>query len=440
MLMRLTTASLLALLTLAASAAAQPAAIDAGEKREVVEAAARVLERDYVFADVAQKMGTAIREQLQTGRYDAILTKDDFAARLTEDLRAVSHDRHLRVLHAPEFVRNRQQPPDDAARQASEAWRARRERQGNFAFREVKVLPGNVGYVRFDGFSDSPGAFPVAVGAMAFLANSDAVIIDLRSNGGGSPQMIQLLSTYFFEGEPRHLNSFEYRGANTIEQTWTLPFVPGARRPDVPLYVLTSAGTFSAAEEFTYNLKNLQRATIVGETTGGGAHPVRTEPLTADFAIGVPFARAVNPISKTNWEGTGVEPDVKVTAEAALDTAHRLALERLATSETDQRATRFYRWALDEVVARQQPVILEAEALQRYAGTFGQRVIAVEGGQLYYQRGSGRKMRMIPMGPDLFRFEEMDAFRLRAVRDGGRVVAVEGLYDDGTSDRTPATP
>jgi hypothetical protein len=405
----------------------------------VVEAAARVLERDYVFEDVARKMSALVRERLRAGSYDGVLTKEDFAARLTEDLRSVSHDRHLRVVHAPEFVRNRAQPPDDAARQQSEARQARRERQGNYAFREVKLLPGNVGYLRFDGFSDSPGAFHVAVGAMAFLANSEAVILDLRQNGGGSPQMIQLLTTYFFEGEPKHLNSFEYRGSDTIEQTWTLPFVPGVRRPEVPLFVLTSTRTFSAAEEFTYNLKNLKRATIVGETTGGGAHPVRMEPLAGDFAMGVPFARAVNPVSKTNWEGTGVEPDVKAAAEAALDTAHRLALEKLAASEPDERLRSFYQWPLDDLTAREHPVTLSPAALQAYAGTFGPRLITVEGGHLYYQRGTGRKMRLLPMAPDLFRVEGLEAFRLRAIRDGGHVVAVEGLYDDGTSDRSPLT-
>jgi hypothetical protein len=417
-------------------ATAQPAPIDARERSEVVEAAAGALEKDYVFADVAGKMAALVRGNLRAGHYDAIGTKEEFATRLTADLRSVSRDRHLRVEYAPEFVSGRE-PADPAARQRDEARRSRREQQGNYAFREVKVLPGNVGYLRFDGFSDSPGAFPVAVGAMAFLANSDALILDLRQNGGGSPQMIQLLSTYLFDGEPKHLNSFEYRGSSTIEQTWTLPFVPGTRRPAVPVFVLTSARTFSAAEEFTYNLKNLQRATIVGETTGGGAHPVRTQPLVAGFAIGVPFARAVNPVSKTNWEGTGVEPDVKVAADDALGTAHRLALEKLAASEPDERLRTFYQWPLDELLARRQPFSLTPDALPQFAGTFGPRVISVEAGQLHYQRDKGRRLTMIPMGPDLFRFDELDEFRLRAVRDGGKVVAYEGLYADGTTDRTP---
>ena len=156
---------------------------------------------------------------------------------------------------------------------------------------------------------------------MAFLANCDALIVDLRENGGGSPEMIQLLSSYFFSGEPRHLNSFYYRLDEKTEQYWTLPYVPGANLAETDLYVLTSSCTFSGAEEFTYNLKNMKRATIIGEATGGGAHPVRLEILNDHFVMRVPYARAVNPISKTNWEGTGIEPDVQVPAGRALDQA-----------------------------------------------------------------------------------------------------------------------
>jgi hypothetical protein len=437
--MRPTTVAFLTLLVLAPGiAGAQSPSLEAPEKRLVVESAAKTLERDYVFADVAAKMGKLILENLGAGRYDAISGREEFAQRLTDDLRSVSHDRHLRVAYAPEFVRS-QQAQDEAAKRAAEQEQRRRQRLGNFAFREVRILPGNVGYLRFDGFSEAPDAFHVAVGAMAFLANSDALILDLRQNGGGSPQMIQLISTYLFEGEPKHLNSFEYRGRSTTEQFWTLPFVPGARRPAVPVYVLTSARTFSAAEEFTYNLKNLERATIVGETTGGGAHPVRMEVLAGDFAIGVPYARAVNPISKSNWEGTGVEPDVKVAAAEALETAQRLALERLAAKETDARLKAFYQWPLEALAARATPFTLDAAAMREYVGAYGPRQVTLEGGSLYYRRGEGRTMKMIPMAADLFRFDELDTFRLRVVRENGRITALEGLYDDGTTDRTPAT-
>jgi C-terminal processing protease CtpA/Prc len=140
--------------------------------------------------------------------------------------------------------------------------------------------------------------------------------------------MVTFISSYLFD-HSTHLNDLYNRKADTTTQYWTTPFVPGERFIDKPVFVLTSKFTFSGAEEFTYNLKNLKRATIVGETTGGGAHPVSGHPIDDHFSIRTPFARAINPVSKTNWEGTGVEPDVKVSAAESLDTAKKLAVEKI---------------------------------------------------------------------------------------------------------------
>jgi C-terminal processing protease CtpA/Prc len=205
--------------------------------------------------------------------------------------------------------------------------RANMERN-NCAFEKVERLPSNVGYVKFNGFAPPDVCGPTATAAMNFLGNVDAIIFDLRQNGGGDPAMVALISTYLFD-EPTHLNDLYNRKEDKTTQFWTLPYVPGKRLAGKPVFVLTSKRTFSGAEEFTYNLKNLKRATIVGETTGGGAHPVDGHRLDDHFMIGVPFARAVNPISKTNWEGTGVEPDVKVPADQALDVARKMAEEQL---------------------------------------------------------------------------------------------------------------
>jgi C-terminal processing protease CtpA/Prc len=177
-------------------------------------------------------------------------------------------------------------------------------------------------------FADPAPCGETAIAAMNFLAHVDAIIFDLRDNGGGDPAMIALISTYLFD-QPTHLNDIWTRKTGATQQYWTLSVVPGKRLSAAPAFVLTSPRTFSGAEEFSYNLKNLKRATIVGETTGGGAHPVHGERIDDRFMIGVPFARAINPITKSNWEGTGVEPDVKVPAADALATAQKLAAEKL---------------------------------------------------------------------------------------------------------------
>lgn len=199
----------------------------------------------------------------------------------------------------------------------------------NCGFDKVEVLAGNVGYLKFNMFADPEVCGLTATAAMNFLANVDAIIIDLRENGGGDPRMIALISSYLFS-KPTHLNDLWERKTDSTQQYWTLPYVPGKRLDSKPAFVLTSKRSFSGAEEFTYNLKNLKRATIIGETTGGGAHPVSGHRIDDHFMIGVPFARAINPISKTNWEGVGVEPDVKVPAAETLSTAQRLAMEKLS--------------------------------------------------------------------------------------------------------------
>jgi C-terminal processing protease CtpA/Prc len=200
----------------------------------------------------------------------------------------------------------------------------------NFGFKKVERLGGGgVGLLELEGFMPAELIGDTAAAAMSFLANSEAVIIDLRKNGGGSPEAVILLCSYFFD-DSTHLNSIYTRTTDTTRQYWSHPVVPGKKLSGKDVYVLTSGRTFSAAEEFTYNLQSQKRATIVGETTGGGAHPTRGFRVTDNFGVGVPFARSINPITKTNWEGTGVKPDVAVPADHALHTAHLMALKKCA--------------------------------------------------------------------------------------------------------------
>ncbi len=419
-------------------AQAQPKPIDANEKKAAVNAVADALAKQYVFPETARKMGDLIRKNLKAGKYAVIDDPQAFAMKLSDDLQSVSRDRHLGVRYAPERILE-MKTPDEAKRKAAEEREKRIARFENHGFKEAKILSGNVGYLKFNYFSAAQEAFAVAVGAMAFLANCDALIVDLRENGGGNPEMIQLLSSYFFSGEPRHLNSFYYRLDEKTEQYWTQPYVPGTKLSDTDLYVLTSGYTFSGAEEFTYNLKNMKRATIVGETTGGGAHPVKMEILNDHFLMRIPFARAVNPISKTNWEGTGVEPDLKVPAAQALARAHLLALEKLAAREKDSRTKGVYQWALDGLNAELNPATVTPETMKSYAGSYGPRKILFEDGSLFYQREGRPKMKMVPMSEDYFCFAEVPEFRLKIVRTDGKVSGIEGWYDDGTMDADPRT-
>jgi len=293
----------------------------------VMDGAIAKLNESYVSPDVAKKMEEAVRARQKKGEYDAITDGNVLARMLTDDFQQVSHDKHLHVNYDPMKIPDR---PDDAKPSPEDTARFRGQMEKmNCGFEKVEHLSGNVGYVKFNMFADPEMCGPTATAAMNFLANVDAVIFDLRENGGGDPKMVALISTYIFD-QQTHLNDLWTRKDNSTQQYWTLPYVPGKRLAGKPVFVLTSKRTFSGAEEFCYNLKNLKRATLVGETTGGGAHPVMGHKIDDHFMIGVPFARAINPISKTNWEGTGVEPDVKVAAADALTTAEKLAQDQRA--------------------------------------------------------------------------------------------------------------
>jgi hypothetical protein len=300
-------------------------AIDAGERSEVIAEVLKELVKSYVYPDKAKAMEAAIRARQNNGEYDTVTSAATLARTLTTHLRAVSHDRHLHVDYRPTIGGSpglRRGPMNRD--QMTKRFAAR-----NFGFKKLERLEGNVGYLELEMFLPAEFAAETAAAAMSFLANTDALIIDLRHNGGGDPSMVAFLCSYFFDGRPVHLNDLYHRPDDTTHQWWTLPHVPGRRYLGKDVYILTSKRTFSAAEEFAYDLQCLKRATIVGEATGGGAHPGFGRRINDHFMMFVPTGRAINPITKTNWEGTGVKPDVEALAEKALEIAHRKAREKL---------------------------------------------------------------------------------------------------------------
>jgi hypothetical protein len=303
--------------------------IDAARRASVIDRAIEHLTNEYVFSEVARKMADDVRARLTRGEYDDVTNGTTFASRLTEHLRAVSKDKHLAVRFAPGGAS--QSPPPAAA--SSEP--------ASCGFTPAMESNGKVAVITFNGFSNLTYQCGTEVTrAFAVVADADALIFDLRENTGGDAKMVAFISSYLFDTRT-HLNDVLTRRRDTSgrlivpDQFWTHeswandPDVPGRKYGGTkPVYVLTSSLTVSAAEEFTYNLKALKRATIVGEQTGGGAHPTRSARIDDQFSIGVPFARSVNPITKTNWEGTGVTPDVTVPAAQALETAMTLIAQR----------------------------------------------------------------------------------------------------------------
>jgi Peptidase family S41/N-terminal domain of Peptidase_S41 in eukaryotic IRBP len=295
--------------------------LDAAERHHVVEAAATILEKNYIERDNAQKMADTLRAHEKSGDDDAAMDGAAFAALLTHQMREVSPDRHLTLDYSETpLPQHPLEPTPEGLARYREALK-----QQNCTFEKVEMLPHNIGYLKLNSFPDPSVCRATATAAMASLTHANALIFDLRENRGGEPAMVAFMAAYFF-AHPEYLyNPRE----NTTEQSWTRSPAPGSRPADKPVYVLTSARTFSGAEQFCYDLKMLKRITLVGETTGGAAHSGVWHRIDDHFGMGVPQTKAINPFSKSDWAEVGVEPDVKVRAGDALETAVKLAESKI---------------------------------------------------------------------------------------------------------------
>lgn len=308
-------------------------AVDAAQRAQIIDSTIAELNNNYVFPDKAKKMEAALRQHQKRGDYNNVTSAAKLSTLLTEHLVAETGDKHLRVMHSVEAL-----PKLDPALKPSPEQHAVEVafmKKENFGIERVERLPFNIGYLDLRVFASARDAADTIAAAMTLVSNTDALMIDLRKNGGGDAATVALLASYLLD-ERTHLNDIYYRAGDRTEQMWSSDVVPGARFGQAKdVYILTSKYTFSAAEDFSYSLKQLKRATIVGETTGGGAHPGDVMHLNDHFAIFVPNGRSINPVTKGDWEGTGVAPDIASTAEDAMKTAQVAILKKFATTEKD---------------------------------------------------------------------------------------------------------
>ncbi|UCG31831.1 MAG: S41 family peptidase [Phycisphaerales bacterium] len=409
-----------------------PAALDAAAREAVIDAVTSKVEELYVFPDVGKKICEQMRSRQRDGAYARIESLDELTRQITRDLQSASSDKHIGVLVLDERLAGSHHVATEDDDEWWEQYLAE-TRRTNFGFARAECLGGNVGYLKLTSFEFPRAAGPTAVGAMSFLANCEALIVDVRDNYGGRDEMIQLLLSYLFE-DAVHFATKIHRDRDAQQQRWTIPFVPGRKLVEIPLYVLVGRDTVSGGEAFAYFLQSLKRATVIGENTVGAAHMTHPHPLPdLGIVVFVPDGTTTCPATGTDWNGTGVKPDISVPADQALRVAHIEALKLGLRGETDEKARFDKEWLLRGLEASQDPITLSDTQLKEYVGSFGDRRFRVEEGRLIYQRGGRSEFFMIPLGEDLFRLEglEPDYLRFQFNRDKtGAITEVVALYDD----------
>ncbi|WP_210464354.1 S41 family peptidase [Rufibacter roseolus] len=416
------------------STAQEAAKMDRTVRRQVVDSLSSVLKRVYVYPEKANEMSKGIQKKLKKGEYDHLPDNPQLANALTRDLRAHHHDKHLVVRYDPElekrirkFVATSQPDQKDAEK----------DKKQNFYFKKAEVLPGNIGYLVFNNFADLNDLSKKTVqAAMQFVANADALILDLRNNMGGRPEMGQVIARYFFS-QPQLAGKTFNRITNSWTEEWvgSKPESPDAFHLEMPIYILTSKRTYSAAEGLAYHLKHLKKAVVVGDTTRGGAHATRSFALGNGFVGFIPFSRLEHVETKTDWEGIGVVPNVAIPEDSAFLKAQELILIKLLSSTNEAAEKRKFQWLLNDLQAKTRKLALPEKTLAQYTGTFEEFQFTVEKGQLWC-RNLHQKDKMdllVPISESLFKVDNES--QVEFIRDsGGSISAIRLLWNDGWVD------
>lgn len=405
-----------------------PPAVDGTERTAVVERIAELLSERFYDAERGAASAAYLRERLREGAYDALASPQLLAETLTNELRPRLHDRHFVVsVRATEAAAT----PQPATTQ--DDWREAYRRR-NFDFSELRLLEGNVGYLRLRTFAPARLAGDTAAAAMRFLANADAVIIDLRGNRGGYPDLGLLIASYFFERRTHYANVYRRVGDRT-EQQWTQGYLPGPRLATQGLFILVGRDSFSGAESLAYNLQALGRATVVGERTDGGATGVDTVDVNERFEVNISDVNFTSPVTGSNWEGGGVKPDIACPFAEALYAAHLAALDALAEHTSDPARQRELAWARLLVEARMHPVSMTPESVEGLAGVYGDREVWCTNDVLQSRRGDHPIYELRPIGDDVFMIDGAPTIQLRFVRDPqGKGVRIVTSYADGSEE------
>lgn len=400
-------------------------------KKQIMDSLYKKLEEYYIQPKANAAINKKLNENLKKGLYKNILTPNEFALKLSTDLVDASKDLHFRVMYDPSWAESQKSINEKVTQQKIKAEELAEAKKKNFGFVQSKILEGNIGYLEFNYFEDPAIASETAASTMQFLSNTDALIIDLRKNNGGVMEMGQFISSYFFSNKELPLYKYYYyeeKRKKIEREMWLLPSVPGKRLDEIPIYILTSGGTFSAAEWMTYSLQNLKRAIIVGEKTAGGAHPITRTVLADGLSVNIPFGEVKDPITNMDFEGKGVMPDVLCKSEEAVNTSHLLALQQLSLQNKDSNTID---WFIPVVKNRQHPFNIDTEILKSYQGKFGKSELILESNKLYFRWNNIITLLLTPLESNLFLVDGTDDYRIKIVSENNSVTAIKRIYRNG---------
>lgn len=404
------------------------------EQKVIIDALCSKLEKLYPVPETGKKTSLYILKNYEVGKYSNYTLLPEFIQHLNDDLQFSSKDGHLGIIYDSTMASELQKEKDTGEKGKSYAdLTFESERWNNFGFKELKILEGNIGYLNLQSFFSLKYAGETAVSAMNFFSNCNALIIDLRKNGGGWDDMVTFLASYFINNDDDIIFSIMH---STLDSSYfaSVPsiYVPGKKLTDISVIILTSKSTASAAEAFTNIMKHFSKNTfVIGETTAGAENPVDHIVLFGGYILRIPTWQKIYSYDNSGWEGTGVKPNIEVESDTAFNYAHMYLLHKLKEETTDAAVKNKYQWYIEGINALNNPISLSENIMQSYSGKYGNRKISYENNNLYYQYKGRTKRKMIAISKEYFLIEGYDFFRLKFITDNNKVIGLNEVYDDG---------
>ncbi len=387
--------------------------LTAVDKADILTNLIQKIEKIYPFPEISEKIIAGLKTQISNGYYDGVASPVEFATQVTNSLEEFSKDKHLDLIYNPELAKALLEGTTNSSDYTDEE--AKIEIWNNYGFKELKILEGNVGYLNLSVFFSTDYAGKIADISISYFSNCNALIIDLRQNGGGWGDMVVYLLGYLIDNkEPLLLNITESTMDSTIYSEMVPTYVPGKKLTNIPIYILTSPATASAAESFTSHLKYFNaNVKIVGKKTKGAENPVEHIAIDENFVLQIPAWKKIYAKNPIVWEGVGINPDIEVDPGEAMVTAYKNALQKLLKTSNEQTAIDKYQWALDGLSASYDNA--DINKIKVYAGSYGNILIKYMDKKLFYQPENGSTNKLIPISEDYFIVEGLDFFRIKFI-------------------------